>query len=334
MKQPHAKIPRVSVIIPLYNRIRYIEACLQSVLGQTYLDFEVIVVNDGSTDHGPEIVRKYTAKYPNIIRLLEHGDGGNHGVAISRNLGIKNAESGWIAFLDSDDLWLPRKLEKQMYAVETFPEIGVVYSKSSFVDESGRQTQVSGMVEFGKGPVSTVGWIFSKLTKENFIPTSTVLVRKDYLQKIGCFAEGPRYEFEDWIAWSKLAYYYDFHFIPEVLTLYRIHTDTFSYSRFSSGEHLEAQLHYIIKLYTDLFSDGQGREKNLTRSLRISVLYFMWRTRSWGATYSQLTGWTNVLVEKFPNERLFINICHLFIVLIPFPLARILRRVRRKFTKL
>ncbi|MGG8363830.1 glycosyltransferase family 2 protein, partial [Bacillus cereus] len=101
----------VSVVIPLYNTEKYIEETMQSILDQTYKNIEIVIVDDGSKDQSPSIVKNLAEKYPGQVKYVHQK---NQGVSVARNTGIENASGEYIAFLDSDDLWHPTKIEKQV----------------------------------------------------------------------------------------------------------------------------------------------------------------------------------------------------------------------------
>jgi len=127
-------IPKVSVIIPTHNRAHLIGRAIQSVLDQTYQDFELIVVDDGSTDNTEKVVNSYDDRR---IRYIKHDE--NEGGAAARNTGIKAARGEYIAFQDSDDEWLPEKLEKQMKVFETVsPKVGIVYTDMKNKSKGGK----------------------------------------------------------------------------------------------------------------------------------------------------------------------------------------------------
>jgi len=158
------KNPTVSVIISTYNRAHLIGRAIQSVLNQTYQDFEVIVVDDGSTDNTEEIVKSFNDPR---IRYIRHEK--NKGAAAARNTGIKAARGKYIAFQDSDDEWLPEKLEKQMKVFENAPpEAGVVYTDMQRINEDGEHYW-----EMGK-----IGYPPSKIIKD--IQRSRFKVEKTY----------------------------------------------------------------------------------------------------------------------------------------------------------
>ena len=122
--------PLVSVIIPTHNRAEFVVEAVQSALDQTYDNLEIIVVDDGSTDHTSQILGRYQGKLRYIYQ--EHAER-----STARNNGFENSRGDYIAFLDSDDIWLPQKIERQIAVFENDPEIGVVYSEAEFVDKDG-----------------------------------------------------------------------------------------------------------------------------------------------------------------------------------------------------
>lgn len=123
---------KVSVIIPVYQVEKYIAATVKTVLAQTYTNFELIIVDDGSTDKSREICEQFTD--PRIKIICQE----NRGVAAARNTGIRNAQGEYLALLDADDLWLPEKLAKHVEHLETSPSVGVSFCRSAFIDEQGK----------------------------------------------------------------------------------------------------------------------------------------------------------------------------------------------------
>lgn len=133
MKQSQSsKMKKVSVIIPVYAAEKYIAATLQSVFEQTYKNFEVLIIDDGSPDRSIEICQQFTDSRIKIIRQE------NRGLAGARNTGIRHAQGEYLALIDADDLWLPEKLEKHIAHLEKSPAVGVSFSRSAFIDEAGQ----------------------------------------------------------------------------------------------------------------------------------------------------------------------------------------------------
>jgi glycosyltransferase involved in cell wall biosynthesis len=198
----------VSVIIPAYNAEKTVRESIQSVLEQTFKNLEVIVVNDGSTDRTLEIVSSLKDSRITIISSK------NSGPSAARNLGIKYACGQYVSFLDSDDLWLPSKLEDQLNILKTSNEAKVVYSWVDNIDEGG--------FRLGVGSRSTIsGDAYPYLLVSNFIRNgSNILTERSCLNETGFFnvnLRGP----EDRDMWLRLASKYKFVVCPKVHILYR-----------------------------------------------------------------------------------------------------------------
>lgn len=320
----------VSVVVPLYNGGPYIESALKSILAQSYDQFEIVVVDDGSSDDGSAKVTDLSERDPGRIRLIHHPDRGNHGIAASRNLGIRNARGGCVAFLDQDDLWLADKLEKQVEALRRHPDAAFVYSKSSFVDQEGLEFRVGGVIEtHGKGRTGNPQNIFGRLIVENIVPSSAVLLRRSCLEEVGFFDEGPRHEYEDWILWSKCAYFHGVVFLPEILSKHRRHEGSYSRYRLESGLHHQAEEHYIISLFTYLLNCEGIDRRRVKKLLNRRLLLFFLRARSWGANRQALQGHALNLARAFPESQRAIRTAARFAVALPPRFASIARRLRR-----
>ena len=200
--------PTVSVIIPTYNRANLINRSVSSVLNQTFKDFEVIVVDDGSIDNTENVVKNFNDSRIKYIKGEK-----NVGAAAARNIGIKVAKGKFIAFQDSDDEWLPEKLEEQIKIFKKVSlRIGIVYVGRWQIKEEKKMYIPFERVNQKEGN------IYKELLKSNFIGTPTILVKKECFEKVGMFNENlPR--FQDWELVLRLAKYYNFKFIDEPLVL-------------------------------------------------------------------------------------------------------------------
>lgn len=162
----------VSIVMPAYNSQEYICASIDSVLSQTYEDWSLIVVDDGSTDNTFGLVSAYVLADPRISLIALHE---NAGVARARNVGIKNSQGRYIAFLDSDDLWEPEKLEKQIELI-TSSNADLVYCSYGLIDEQGRAA--------GKPFLVSPSTDFESMLKKNEIGCSAILVKAELLESI------------------------------------------------------------------------------------------------------------------------------------------------------
>jgi len=211
------KKPTVSVIIPTYNRAHLIGRAIKSVLNQTYQDFELIIIDDGSTDDTEDIIRQFQEK-DKRIKYVKHDK--NKGGSAARNTGIKAAKGEYIAFLDSDDEWLLEKLKRQMKVFKnTSSEIGVVYTGIISINEISEDTNIQYNIPKKRG------WIYEDLLAENCVgTTSTVLIKKKCFEKSGLFDESLP-GCQDWEMWIRIAKEYQFNFIKDPLIRYHIHNN-------------------------------------------------------------------------------------------------------------
>ena len=222
---PGLAVPAFTVVVPLYNAQAYIAQTLDSVLAQTFGDFEVVVVDDASTDSGPQIVAGFVARDPRVRMVTQE----NRGLAGARNTGIRLARGRYIALLDADDLWLPAKLALHFAHLEANPEIGLSYAPSLFIDEEGARLGI------GQTPKLTdidAEHIFCRNPVGN---GSAGVLRRAALDDVmfhieaaegrrACWFDESFRQSEDVEMWTRLAATTDWKFagIAEPLTLYRV----------------------------------------------------------------------------------------------------------------
>jgi glycosyltransferase involved in cell wall biosynthesis len=215
---PNPTKPRVSFITPNYNHTRYISAAIDSVLDQTYRSFEIIVVDDGSTDNSREVV----AGFGDQVRYIWQE---NQGLGGARNTGIRASQSELIGLLDADDQWLPTFLETMVALADQHSQAAVYYCCARGMDIEGHDLpQVFG------GPVGSPDILYRTLLRANFLIPSTILMRRSSVMKAGMFEQTLRsiHGCEDWDLWLRIAPDYDFVGTPECLVRYRLHGSTFS----------------------------------------------------------------------------------------------------------
>ncbi len=205
--------PTVSVIIPTYNRAHFIGEAIQSVLSQTYQDFELIVVDDGSTDDTDEVVEGFNDGRLRYIKLEENSGK----TATPRNTGLKAARGEYIAFLDSDDVCLPNRLEVEVEFLNTHPSVGLVYADVVFF---GSRVISEGRVLEGVSPLS--GYALKELFVNNPISSDAVLVRKTCFEKVGLYDESLAAS-EDGDMWLRIAACFEIDCIDFPLARYRRH---------------------------------------------------------------------------------------------------------------
>lgn len=197
-------MPLVSVIIPTFNRARFVGRAIDSVLSQTFQDFELIVVDDGSTDGTAELLSK---NYPNIRIFLQP----NRGVASARNLGIRNASGELIAFLDSDDEWLPRKLEKQVSLYDSHEPFFICHSDEIWIRNGCELKQQAKHKKQG-------GRFFERALERCLISPSSVIISRALLDKVGLFDES-LLAAEDYDMWLRITAFHTVRFVEEALII-------------------------------------------------------------------------------------------------------------------
>lgn len=221
-------MPKVSVIVTAYNLIKYLPETIDNVLQQTYRDFEVIVVDDGSTDNTAAWVRQVSDPR---VRLIWQS---NMGLAGASNTGVENAKGEYITFLDADDLWEPTKLAKQVAILDRCPEIGIVYTWVTYMSEEGEST---GRIVKSEAE----GYIWSQLIEVNQIECGSVaMIRRSCFEKVGLFDKNLKSYVQDWDMWLRLALEYQFKVIREPLVYYR--------QRNSSGSRKVAAMERSFKI--------------------------------------------------------------------------------------
>jgi glycosyltransferase involved in cell wall biosynthesis len=221
--------PTVSVILPTYNRAHTVVRAILSVLNQTYQDLELIIVDDASTDDTRQVVAGFDDER---IKYIRHED--NRGAAAARNTGIRASRGTYVAFQDSDDEWLPGKLERQVKAFEeASPEIGVVYSSFWLIRERRRSLRPSRIRKLSAILPSKTrrleGAIYHALLRGNFVTTHAV-VRRECFDRAGPFDERlPR--LQDWELWLRISKHYQFKHIDDPLVLVYHTPDSISADR-------------------------------------------------------------------------------------------------------
>ena len=208
-------MPTISIIIPAYNAELTILETISSVQKQTFSDFELIVVDDGSKDRMLEVLHSVKDERLKIFSYE------NAGVSVSRNRGMSHATGDFIAFLDADDLWTPEKLELQLVALQQHPEAGVAYSWTHFMDEKGESFHP-------EEPKFFEGNVYAPLLLNNFLNNgSNPLIRKQAIEDVGGF--NPVFSVSaDWEFYLRLAARWHFVVVPKLQILYRQSSNSMS----------------------------------------------------------------------------------------------------------
>ena len=195
---------KISVIIPTYNRRLFLSKAIDSVLNQTYQDLELIIIDDGSSDKSAEYVKK---KYKKVKILKQH----NKGVSSARNKGIKIASNNWIAFLDSDDRWHPKKIENQINYLTKNNKFKICHTDEIWIRNCIRINQHKKHKKYG-------GFIFEKCIDLCRISPSSVIIHRDVFKKIGLFNEKLPV-CEDYDLWLRISASFPVLYLDEKLTI-------------------------------------------------------------------------------------------------------------------
>jgi glycosyltransferase involved in cell wall biosynthesis len=244
--------PQVTVILPVFNGRASIARAIESVLAQTWSHFELIVVDDASTDGTRDVVETFGDR----VRLLTVP---HRGVYAARNLGVRHAKGELIAFIDADDRWLPERLASQVPLL-TRAEVGLVFGDASHVTESGESRKTS---SFRIAPPRR-GRPAEALAGCNFVPTITVLVRRRCLNEIGGFSETMALS-ADYLAWFRIALRHEIDYVDRPVAEYTVREGSLSSDL---GRALEARIHLFSG---ELAQTSDQRERSLLRRLLFNL---------------------------------------------------------------
>jgi glycosyltransferase involved in cell wall biosynthesis len=284
----------VSAVIICYNGERFVLEAIRSALAQVGVDLEVIVVDDGSTDRSADFARGI---HDPRLRVIEKENGGPNS---ARNLGAKEARSPWIAFLDCDDWWGPRKLQHQLAAVCGNPDVALIHSSAILLAADGH--------EIARLPAIARGWILPELVVNNVITAggSSALVRRNALEEVGWFDESLELA-EEWECWMRIAARYPVATVTEQFDVYKLMREKSygsdaermlvnslivldrAFATFASGlvalrGRAEANAYYLAALNFNAAGDAVGERRALRRLLRyrpFSLEVYRRLVRSW-----------------------------------------------------
>ncbi len=269
--------PLVSIVIATYNRANLIKRAINSILNQTYVNYEIIVVDDGSIDNTKEVVESFNK---HKIRYIKHKN--NKGASAARNTGIKCSKGDFIAFQDSDDEWLPEKLEKEMKVFEkSNTHVGVVYTGIWYIKNDKKKYVPYPQIKNKEGN------IHYELLKGNFVSVLSV-IRKVCFEKVGLFDENLP-NLEDWELYIRISKYFCFKYVDEPLAIAYCSSDSESvnYSNlvksselilekhhdyFNKNKEILAVNHANIGLYAFLSGEEKKSRKYLLNAIKYNPL--------------------------------------------------------------
>ncbi len=210
---PVRTAPLVSVLISAYNHAKYVEKTIDSIMQQTYRNFELLVIDDGSRDDTVSVLRKCEEKWGRSFLVESQA---NMGVCKTANKLLGLAQGEYITWIASDDWMLPEKLELQVNYLNLHPEAGVIHSDCQiFMEKKNR------LVNSGRRKPVPSGWVFNDLLAGNFITACTAMIRSDCYKRVGLYDDS--LVIEDWDMWLRIAREFEIHYMDIPTAVYRIH---------------------------------------------------------------------------------------------------------------
>ena len=240
----------VSVIMIFLNEEHFIEEAIESVFQQTYANWELLLVDDGSTDASTRLARRYTAEHPGRVHYLEHEYHQNRGMSGSRNLGIRHAKGEFTAFLDADDTWLPEKLERQVPVLKAQPEAGMVFGPTDYWfswtgdPDAKVNDHVSNLIFPSNSLVRQPDSLIASLTGPP-PATCSILLRRSLIDKLSGWEESFRGLFEDQVFLAKVFANEAVYVSDECLARYRMQADSSCYVALREGTYHPARHAYL-----------------------------------------------------------------------------------------
>jgi glycosyltransferase involved in cell wall biosynthesis len=254
--------PRVSVLTPFFNAEKFLTETIESVLAQDFSDFELLLVDDGSTDASTAIARDYAKRHPSRIRFLEHEGHRNRGASASRNLGLREARGEFVALLDADDVWMPNKLSEQVKIMEAHPQLGMVCGTVRYWSSwTGGEDAVlpTGHVQDTVVAPPEAALALYPLGRAAAPCPSDLLLRRDLVGSISGFEEqftGPLQLYEDQAFLAKVYLTAPVYFASSVWLRYRQHPDSCVVTVNRSGNYHKVRLYFLNWLENYLARSG------------------------------------------------------------------------------
>ena len=284
--------PFFSIIIPNYNKAEYLKECIDSVLEQTFTSFEMIVVDDGSTDASIEILKEYESRNDPRIKMIMQPNSGLPSIA--RNNGIKAASAEWICFLDSDDFWYPEKLKKTHEAIlKSNGDVALL----AHWEKVFNVREPAGISKFRN--VTEGNQYEDLLMNGNYISTSTVTAKKDLLVKLGGFKEVREYFIvEDYDMWLRLAALGKIVMIEDVLAGYRVFPGNISKNTLLLYQNLKA----VYSKHIEGLKYSEEKKQKIKNNLYSKADYYIGRTFQLEGNKKEATKYLLASIRSYPFD--------------------------------
>lgn len=268
----------VSCIIIFFNGETYLEEAIQSVFAQTYPHWELLLVDDGSSDGSTAIARRYAQEVPGQVRYLEHAGHRNRGMSATRNLGLRHARGDYIAFLDADDLWLAPKLAEQVAILEREPRAAMVYGRTliwhswtGLPEDRARDHTI----DLGVTPERVVEppalFLLMLVNKTQSPTTCNALIRRHVVEELGGFEERFRGMYEDQAFFAKLQLKAPIYVAGACWAKYRQHAGSCSARAEQSSDYYATRRPFLAWLANYLAAEGISKENLVWRALEQEI---------------------------------------------------------------
>ena len=265
--------PLVSTVMIFFNEEKFLPEAIESVFAQTYENWELLLVDDGSTDASTEIALRHAEQCPEKVRYLEHDGHHNRGASAARNLGISNAKGNYIAFLDADDVWLPHKLDQQVAILSSQPEAAMLCGATQWWyswtgnPQDAKRDHIRAVSVQPDTLVRPPKLLTLFLQNTNVPCTCSVLLRREIIEATGGFEEAIRRVYTDQAFYAKVCLKAPVFVSDDCWDRYRQHPDSCCSVAKRTGEHHSAQLFYLNWLEAYLSAEGI-KNSELWRALR------------------------------------------------------------------
>lgn len=272
------KPPLVSVVIIFWNAERFLKEATESVFAQAYSNWELLLVDDGATDGSTDIARRYAHQYPRRVYYFEHQDHQNRGMSASRNLGIRNAQGAYVAFLDADDVWFSNILEEQVAILEAYREAAMVYGPIEYwyswtgMPEDRKRDYVE---KLGVPPDTIIQppRLFPLFLRDKATVPSGILVRRGVIERVGGFEDTFRGEYEDQVFCAKICLDAPVFASGQCWYRYRQHPGSCVLTGQRTGETHSARLLFLNWL-TKYLSEQKVKDRGVWRALSLEFWRF------------------------------------------------------------
>jgi len=274
MKDHSESLPAISVIMAVYNQRDYVSAAVESVVNQSFNDWELIICDDGSSDGSSEILRSYENMYPQKIKVLRNQR--NLGVSRARNMALSGSRGKIIAFLDSDDWWEKDKLDKQLTLLKGSPDAGFVFTMVNVIKDGNISEQERIIVEGNFNKLCALPKLIRRyLLKQDNICFSSLMAKREAIEAAGFFDEELSYQVEDWLLLLKMSCLFGFACVGQKLTNYRLHPNSYTARVFLRGTFAEGGVLQIFNKTWTFALKRLFRKGNLAVHEKLGFLFML-----------------------------------------------------------